>query len=624
MIIVFDTETRGLYGDIFLVGCYDGETYQTFYTGKEFLGWLDTLEVEKKEEISVYCFNLDFDLAKLIKESIDVYRKTGKPLFELDYKKSLIIHNKFHVARLVDSPVVFRDLYPLVNCSLDQAAQDFELTTQKLDLGIAEADKDRYFKTVNPDDPDLQQYLRQDVLATWELLHVLVGLSGLELDKFMRCPTLASLAMRMFRESCPASMKLIRESYLDKEEEAFIREAYHGGRVEIFRHLLMDGGYHYDINSLYPHVMEINPFPTGDAKMWKKETSVEKRTEIFHNTRKHKSWFSSHYFIHAKVMIPHQHVCPLPLREERGLIFPKNIFTGYFCSPEMEYALNHCGVEVLEVYGLISFTGEAPLFTQFIQQQKTIKTTSVGAKRNFAKLIQNSLYGKFGMNRKREVYELHTSEREQALREKGIRPAITNTYYDQQVMSHIKEVFVDYIKPHYAALITSYARVELLKKLRALPPEHLYYCDTDSVVSGIAFPEAEVHPKEYGKWKLEREVMQGIYVLPKLYAEIDRLGEHTLKSKGIVKAYQATVSYGDYLEYYKSMVAGKDQILYGYGQGEKFFRRRNLITAIKHAQDPDEKVLLQKCFLFSHLRQKRVFNYDNNTSEPLDLSSELA
>ena len=624
MILVFDTETRGLYGNIFLVGCYDGETYQTFYTGKEFLGWLDTLEVEKKEEISVYCFNLDFDLAKLIKESIDVYRKTGKPLFELDYKKSLIIHNKFHVARLVDSPVVFRDLYPLVNCSLDQAAQDFELTTQKLDLGVAEADKDRYFKTVNPDDPDLQQYLRQDVLATWELLHVLVGLSGLELDKFMRCPTLASLAMRMFRESCPASMKLIRESYLDKEEEAFIREAYHGGRVEIFRHLLTDGGYHYDINSLYPHVMETNPFPTGDAKMWKKETSVERRTEIFHNTRKHKSWFSSHYFIHAKVMIPYQHVCPLPLREERGLIFPKNIFTGYFCSPEMEYALDHCGVEVLEVYGLISFTGEAPLFTQFIQQQKAIKTTSVGAKRNFAKLIQNSLYGKFGMNRKREVYELHTSEREQALREKGIRPAITNTYYDQQVMSHIKEVFVDYIKPHYAALITSYARVELLKKLRALPPEHLYYCDTDSVVSGIAFPEAEVHAKEYGKWKLEREVAQGIYVLPKLYAEIDRAGDHILKSKGIVKAYQATVSYTDYLEYYKSMVAGKDQVLYGYGQGEKFFRRRNLITAIKHARDPDEKVLLQKCFLFSHIRQKRVFNYDNNTSEPLDLSSELA
>jgi hypothetical protein len=427
--------------------------------------------------------------------------------------------------------------------------------------------------------------------------------------------------MRIFRSTSPDEYAIIKDSKLKKEHEEFIRSAYHGGRTEIFKNRLEDGkGHHYDVNSLYPHVMEINKYPIGESRSLHSELSPERKLAFFNNVRKHRNVMPS-YFIHAKVYVPPQHVPPLPYRDKGRLIFPTGTFTGYFCMPEFDYALDYCGVQVLEVIGMVVFYKEGHLFNNFIQQQKQIKLNSAGAKRTFSKLIQNSLYGKFGMARKRETYELHTPEREEALRNKGTPIAITNTYNNRQLITYLKLAFADYIRPQYAAFITSYARLELLKKLRDVPAEHLYYCDTDSIVSGVPFKAEEVHNKEYGKWKLERDLSDAIFILPKLYAEIDALtGEEELKSKGIVKDFQKTVSYHDYLNYYDSMVQGRNHVLYGELHHIKYYQRRKLMTSIKRTSSPDERIMLQKQFLFACIQQKRVYNFSDNSSIPIDLS----
>lgn len=620
MVIVMDSETRGLYGEIFLLGCYDGTEYRQFYTGVDFMEYLLRLEAEA---ISVYCFNLDFDLAKLVAENNRLYQREGRELFRIDYGKSLIITNRFHTAKIKDTNITFRDLYPLVNTSLDRACKDFELTTKKLELDTK--DKERYFKTVSPHSPELQEYLKHDVLATFELYQKLLALSGLEEEQFQKSPTLASLAMRIFRHTSPKSYEKIKVSMLRKREEEFVRSAYSGGRVEIFRNELNGKGYHYDINSLYPHVMEINRFPVGEGRLLPDDLPAEKKMEIFNQLRTTRC-YPLNYILHAKVRVPKQHVAPLPHRRN-GLIFPTGTFTGHFCSPEVEFALEHCGVEVLEVYNLMLFFKEDYLFTEFISKMKEIKLTAQGAKRTFAKLIQNSLYGKFGMGRMREQYELHTPEREEKLRARKVELSVTNSFNGSRLISYFKLAFADYIRPQYAAFITSYARVELLRKMLDVPPEHLYYCDTDSIVSAVPFKPEEIDAKAYGKWKLEREVSRAIFILPKLYAEIDlRTSEDICKSKGIVKDYQEKVTFMDYIDYYKSMVDGRDHILYGYTlpadslHAPAYHQRRKLMSAIKAAKDVDEKIILQKKLLFSQIRHKRVMNFSENTSEPIDLA----
>lgn len=615
-IISMDTETRGMYGKIFLGGYYDGTNYQTFRTGLEFIDRLPELEAETGE-LHVICFNLDFDLGKLLRENSEYYQKHKVCKFALDYKKSLIINSRFHIAQVKGRKIIFHDIFKLVNCSLDKACKDFGLTVTKQDLQVA--DKEEYFMTVSPDDATLQEYLKRDVIATYELFQTLLSLSGLDVKDFLKCPTIASLSMRIYRTKHYEKFKLIEDTWVNKAAEEFIRNSYAGGRTEIFRNLLDDKGYHYDINSLYPYVMEINKYPVGNPRFVMEHLSQEDRLWQFDAYRNGEVPLPLNYIIECKVEAPKSHVAPLPYRQN-GLLFPTGVFTGVFCSPEMEFAIKNCGVKILEIYKLLIFPAESYLFDDFVAEQREIKNNSQGAKRMFSKLIQNSLYGKFGMSRKREAFDLHTPKKEAELKKKGKLYAVVKGLNGTQIISWLTSVTAHYIKPHISAFITSYARVELLKKMLSLPPEALYYCDTDSIVTSVPFTETDVHAKDYGKWKLEREISKAIFVLPKLYAELGVDGEEVLKSKGLVSEFRQTVTFKQYEDFFQFMVKRENLPLYGYGTNLTYYQRHKLMTAIKQGKCIDERVSVQKQFLFSLIRHKRVFNYANNTSVPLEFN----
>ena len=146
----------------------------------------------------------------------------------------------------------------------------------------------------------------------------------------------------------------------------------------------------------------------------------------------------------------------------------------------------------------------------------------------------------------------------------------------------------------------------------------VYYCDTDSIVTDIPLPADIVHDKEYGKWKIERKVKHGLFILPKLYAEVSDDGEEILKSKGIVKQFMKTTTFADYECYYRSMVKGLDVSLYKNQDG--YTRRRKVISALLDDGDFERKILLAKSLLFSNKAlHKRTFDFASNTSIPLIL-----
>lgn len=45
----------------------------------------------------------------------------------------------------------------------------------------------------------------------------------------------------------------------------------------------------------------------------------------------------------------------------------------------------------------------------------------------------------------------------------------------------------------------------------------VYYCDTDSMVTGTKLPESYIDPNVLGLWKIEDEVELGLFIAPKLY-----------------------------------------------------------------------------------------------------------
>jgi len=618
-ICAFDSETRGLWGEIFKVGFFDSENYHTFNSGLEFLKFV--ISEYPNEELNIYGFNLEFDFAKILKETIiSKNKKKGKEsLFEVDFNKSLVINGKFHVVKLMGKEIYFRDIYPLVNTSLEKACKDFELSTKKVKLKIPDGmSTDQYFLGVSPDDAGLLEYLKADVMATYQLVQTIKTLSGLEDKKFVRCPTVASLSMKIFKTDHPHQFNLMKETSLLKEHEDFVRQAYCGGRVEIFKPRLTGGGYHYDINSLYPAVMEKNEYPIGRVCVTKKAATQEEKQKLFHTLQKD-DYKHFPYIVFCRVKIPYQKIGPLPVRACGKLIFPVGMVNGHFCRPELDYAIKHCGVQVLEIYTMYWWMETAPVFKDFIATQKKVKMTSKGAKRNFAKLIQNSNYGKWGMQRLRISYENFEQEKFDKIKARGDLAAVVQTGLNE-CMVYNKLIFADYILPHYSCFITSFARLELLKAMKATEErgDNVFYCDTDSIVCKEEMEKDVIDDNEYGLWKLEREIDEAIFVLPKLYAEREKgSGKEVLKSKGLVKSYKETITYKDYEAYYEALKNKTDYVLYGYGGINNYYTRYNIIEAIKRCKDVDTMVLLRKALCFSSMFFKRDYDHVNNDSSPL-------
>jgi len=608
-ICVFDVETRGLFGDIFKVGFFDGFQYLTFDSGIEFVRFLLT-----QDNLYLYAFNLEFDLSKLLSEIID-----NDNLFKLDFDNTLVINGNIRVTKILGKEIHFKDAYPLVNCSLEEAGKSFHLQNQKIQTP-EHMTKEDYFLTVPADDAELNEYLKKDCLCTYELVFELMRLSNLSQEEFVKCVTTASLSMKVFKTQYSEDFQKVKESQLYRDMEEFVRKGYYGGRTEIFKPMIKTG-YHYDINSLYPHEMEKNWFPVGKWSQNKRTATNEEIFEIL--SLIHKNCPKASYMVHAKVHIPRQFYPPLPVKRDLKLIFPTGVVSGYWYRPEFEYALKNCGIQILEIYKIAYCLSADKIFQKFIGDHKKMKMESEGGKKQFAKTVQNSLYGKMAMERLRTTYQNYDEKKKGELEKKGHLVGHFRTSVCD-VMSYNKLVFADYIAPQFSALITSFARLTLLKTMKAVEKsgDYAYYCDTDSIVCQRPLPESITDSKEYGKWKLERKIKEGIFILPKLYAEITEDGEEILKSKGIIRQFMETVRYGNYLQMYENLKKGVSQKLYGYDTGREFFGRYKILLALVRKKNLNERIRLNKSLDFSKSVQKRIFDYERNTSIPIELQDE--
>ncbi len=60
-----------------------------------------------------------------------------------------------------------------------------------------------YFMKVDPFEPELNEYLRLDCVALYEIVTMLIDISGLPIHEFLKCPTTASLAMKVYQMNYP-------------------------------------------------------------------------------------------------------------------------------------------------------------------------------------------------------------------------------------------------------------------------------------------------------------------------------------------------------------------------------------------------------------------------------------
>lgn len=614
MIWTLDTETRGLFGKIFRIGCYNGTDYWAFDTFEECYELIK--QYADEYENHAYIHNLDFDLSKI----------AGAVLNDVDFKNCVFIEH--NVAIFATKYIILHDSLKLLPSSLDKICKDFGLgAASKIDLSdhLKEngyKDKGDYFERVPADEPMLNEYLKFDCTSLHSVIIQLIKISGLTVDEFLCCPTTASMAMKVFKEEFPDDYKDACSSSYKGEYGRFIeevvRQGYYGGRTEVYVPE-MQGGFHYDVNSLYPYVMKVNEFPIGYYDVYQ-----EDEAETCYNFWKRSGQGGG--FAWVKIHVPDSlNIPPLPYHAKKDktlknkLIFPTGNLDGVWAFPEIAMA-EKFGCVIEKVEQVVFYKKTYPIFKEFVEQFEELKMTSTGAKRSFAKLVQNSLYGKFGMRRDRRTLLEGSEEEINKLNEQNKEYLQFNhPLLNMDMIQFVDDVEASYIQPHLAGYVTAYARILLYEGLMEKSNGSVSYCDTDSIACQNEFKKELIDEHEYGKWKLENILEYGIFLQPKLYMEKSVTGELTLKAKGIPGHIRNQFTPDTYKLILDKIKSGEESVSFFGSENSLFDKevktRQKFVSMLKNGKEFDEPLLIKKGMNL-RAKQKRNMDYKNNTSTP--------
>jgi hypothetical protein len=237
---------------------------------------------------------------------------------------------------------------------------------------------------------------------------------------------------------------------LSRTSDPFFRDAYLGGIVDVYRPHLTNGGYYYDVNSFYPTAM-LNPMPVGPP------TPICLTPDQFQGC----DFFG---YVRATVFAPEtQYIGLLPIRLNGRLVCPIGSFSGFFFSEELRFALAN-GYELLSIHQAFSFQRGDATFRDLIQDLNKMKVNAQlkdrPTLRNIAKLLMNSMYGRFGMHADPQMSLIVTPDR---------APEICGLF---EVLSHIIIGGLELITFTNNPAVTSLPKVlesQFKKEVRAIP-----------------------------------------------------------------------------------------------------------------------------------------------------------
>lgn len=624
-IITLDTETyNGLLGRLKRIAIYDGITVTYGYkfqdVEKVLIGFF-----ENGFDVHVYIHNLEFDARKIP----EIFRQDI-----IEWGKCCLINNKF--AKISTKYYTIHDSFKLLPMSLKKLSKSFEVENGKLDLWeeVQALYPEQYTDIVDfldrchVDNELYLKYLGYDVISLYEVLYKFMDLLGITEQEFITRLSTASISRYIFQNGYKGKafqhdgeaktdyemMCLFKwhngnvDGYNRLDIEDKIRQSYFGGRTEVFKPMLQNKGFHYDVNSLYPSRFKL-PYPIG-----KPEISVgEYAKNKFEKWQKFKLGLG---FVKARVFIPMQHIPPLPVRMSK-LVFPCGEVIGTWTYNELDYAIKECGVEVLEIYETIHFPKTFPIFANFVQVFYKMKEDATKNKnealRTLAKLILNVAYGYTGMRRDDKSQLKPISEMEKH------KDEIMSYDEDLGFIEIPSEIHSQYIQVQIASYVTSYARLVLLDALRSAEKSgaNVYYCDTDSIVTDKPLPDSIVSDTVLGKWKLESTPDRALFLRPKVYVEAYGT-DTTKKFKGVSRETIGNdFEYDTYEFLYNELCELKhDSVIV-----EKNRTMLNSIIVLqKEGKDYDYYELREKRMNLK-TTEKRVMYYKENYTEPLFFKS---
>lgn len=522
-IYVADSETDpfrvGRIPEPFIWGLYNGIEYQEFYKTEYFLEYLTSLN----KEIIVYAHNGGKFDWHFILEYLD-------PFSELTIINGRI--SKFKIDN-----VEFRDSFNIIPVALANYKKD------EIDYNIFESEEREKPKNKKL----ISDYLQSDCVYLYEIVKKFLDKNGLTM-------TLASSAMKQWRK-----MSGLNNPETDKMFHDLFKSFYYGGRVQAFRKGIIDENFIVaDINSAYPFAMT-HDHAYGSVFYYDK-TLPEKINEIQK----------------AFIILKCESNGLFPYREKNNaLSFPDDgkirefYITGweYLASLDINKLGDHEIINVITFEDSINFT---KYVNHYHDEKQKAELNGDPAERLIAKLMLNSLYGKYGANP--ENYREYM-----VIDNKYIEASLTDNWvFNGRLGKHalIERPIAD-IKKHYfnvatAGSITGFQRAKMLIAINAV--KNPIYCDTDSIVAQN-IDNLDLG-NDLGKWAIEATCIYGAVGGKKLYAFKTENGDYKTASKGVRLSASEIIriAKGEEIEYHSSAPT------FGIGKEPNFLTRKIKLT----------------------------------------------
>lgn len=502
-IAVIDCETdpfrKGRVPAPFVWGYYNGSEYHQFLTAKKLAVFLSD-----RDEI-VYAHNGGkFDFHYL--------------LDELEAWDDLMLING-RIARCQIGMAELRDSFSIVPVSLDNA------TGRKEEIDYAIFEKDERTKKLNWD--KITRYLKNDCVILWDLVSAFINRFGPEM-------TVASAAMKQWRKVCDEKMENTDEEFYN-----VIAPFYYGGRVECFSSGVINSNFSvYDINSAYPYAMLAkHPYSAN----YQRASGYLRNADFVRICCRSRGSF------------PFRGLGGGDSGIFAGLSFPRDNDLREFTVTGWEYAAaletkSITDVTVLESIRFMKHVDFKPYIDKFWGERQAAQKAGDALGSLFAKLMMNSLYGKFAANPDNyhnymicpakyiPVLVDADAAQDTDAQKRGL--AWWEFAGELGPWALARRALDEHEKRYYnvatGASITGYVRAMLWRAIHS--SEGVLYCDTDSIAVKAA-GRGVVLGDALGQWKHEGDFDRAGIAGKKLYifrgaADINGKRIHKKASKG--------------------------------------------------------------------------------------------
>lgn len=504
---------------VWAVCAVDIDTAQTVFISNsiaEFFEWLSNYN-------SVcYFHNLKFDgsfiLDYLLKNGFKYSEKSESKTFNtlitdmgVYYSITVIFEKKNKKYK----KVVFYDSLKKLPFKVSVISKAFELEDEKLNI-----DYDAVREIGHELTDEEQQYIVNDCRIVAQALNI-------QFSQGLKKMTNASDAMAWFKESIGKDRFERLFPVLPIALDADIRRAYKGGFVWLKpEHRNRRGlqGLTLDVNSLYPWTMYTCLLPYGYPMAFEGEPEPDENYPLYIVR------------IRCEFEVKPEHIPTIQLKNNRAFVETEylessngEIVEMTLTNVDLKLFFDHYNVYNLEYVRGWKFKGMTGIFKQYIDYWMHIKETTTGALRQLAKLMLNSLYGKFATNPNGRKKIPYLDKDSGIVKFKLSDPEERDPVYTAM-----------------GAFITAYAREKTIRSAQSVYSRFIY-ADTDSLhlIGHDEPPNLEIHPTHLGAWKNEGVFTDSKYIRAKTYMEtVD--GVDKVTCAGMTENVKAQVTYENF------------------------------------------------------------------------------